>query len=66
MAVEEPKYTALVSDGACELRRYAPVIVAEVRVTGSGEPIGVELDGEAAEGRDLTFQVRPGLLQLLT
>ncbi|HZY50668.1 MAG TPA: heme-binding protein [Devosia sp.] len=34
MAVEEPKYTALVSDGACELRRYAPVIVAEVRVTG--------------------------------
>lgn len=34
MAVEEPKFTALVIDGACELRRYAPLIVAEVRVTG--------------------------------
>ena len=34
MAVEEPRYETLVSDGACELRRYAPLIVAEVSVTG--------------------------------
>ncbi len=34
MAVEEPQYTRLAADGPFELRRYAPVIVAEVHVAG--------------------------------
>lgn len=38
---------------------------ATVQVTSSGQPLGIELDGEPAIGESLTFQVRPGLLQLL-
>ncbi len=38
----------------------------EVRVIGEGSPVGVELDGEVAMGRDLTFRVQPGLLHLLS
>lgn len=34
MAIEEPDYRRLVSDGPYELRKYAPVIVAEVHVPG--------------------------------
>lgn len=34
MAVEEPKYTAVVRDGAFEVRDYPELIVAEVTVTG--------------------------------
>ena len=34
MAIEEPEYTRFTVDGAYEVRRYRPVIVAEVRVTG--------------------------------
>ena len=34
MAVEEPKFELLVRDGSHEIRRYAPVIIAETRVGG--------------------------------
>lgn len=34
MAVEEPEYTLLSSEGPFEVRRYAPHFVAEVRVPG--------------------------------
>ena len=34
MAVEQPKYAVEVRDGRFELRRYAPLIVAEVQVDG--------------------------------
>ena len=34
MAVEEPKFEVTVKDGNCEVRRYAPVIVAETYVEG--------------------------------
>jgi hypothetical protein len=32
--VEQPKYATLSTDGAIEIRKYAPQIVAEVKVTG--------------------------------
>ena len=34
MAVEQPAYTLQIDDGAFELRVYAPLVVAEVRVGG--------------------------------
>ena len=34
MATEEPKYTAHLSEGAFELRQYAPYLVAETAVAG--------------------------------
>lgn len=42
MAVEEPKFDVLTEDGSYQLRRYAPVIVAETRVDG---------DMDAASGK---------------
>ncbi|MBG6070410.1 MULTISPECIES: heme-binding protein [unclassified Polaromonas] len=42
MAVEEPKFDILTQDGSYEVRRYAPVIVAETRVDG---------DMDAASGK---------------
>lgn len=42
MAVEEPKFEILVQDGQFELRKYAPVIVAETFVDG---------DMDAASGK---------------
>jgi YegS/Rv2252/BmrU family lipid kinase len=38
---------------------------AEVRVQSPAGTIGIELDGEYAAGRDLTFTVQPGALQVL-
>jgi hypothetical protein len=35
MAVEEPKYTVTLHDGAFEVRDYPPTVVAEVTVTGN-------------------------------
>ena len=34
MAVEEPKFEVTLKDGSCEVRRYAPVIVAETYAEG--------------------------------
>ena len=34
MAVEEPKFEVTARDGSCEVRRYAPVIVAETYAEG--------------------------------
>ncbi|NDP61300.1 heme-binding protein [Polaromonas sp.] len=42
MAVEEPKFDVLTQDGSYEVRRYAPVIVAETLVEG---------DMDAASGK---------------
>ena len=38
MAVEEPPHAVLVRDGKFELRRYAPMVVAEVVTTGGRWP----------------------------
>lgn len=38
----------------------------EVRVLGQRGPVALELDGEQANGHQLTFTVRPGLLHLLS
>lgn len=35
MAIEEPEYSVLESDGAFELRLYKPMLIAQVTVTGS-------------------------------
>lgn len=40
MAADEPAHTVLLRDGAIEVREYAPVIVAEVEVSGSREDAG--------------------------
>jgi hypothetical protein len=40
MAVEEAKYTVAEKAGACELRDYEPVVLAETVVTGSIEEAG--------------------------
>src|SRR5690606_21513719 len=37
-----------------------------VDVSSEGRVIGMELDGEPAAGRELSFQVRPGMLPLLS
>src|SRR5690606_28762085 len=37
----------------------------KVEVTGGTSPLPMELDGELAYGRNLAFEVRPGLLHLL-
>jgi diacylglycerol kinase family enzyme len=34
--------------------------------TPDGAPLGLDLDGEHAEGHNLTFEIRPGFLQLLS
>ena len=36
--VEQAKYDVVESDGSIEIRDYAPMIVAEVDVTGEREP----------------------------
>jgi diacylglycerol kinase (ATP) len=38
----------------------------EVRITSPAGSIGLDLDGEHAQGTDLTFTVRPSLLQILS
>jgi YegS/Rv2252/BmrU family lipid kinase len=38
----------------------------EVNISGGGQPLMIDLDGEYAEGAELTFSVKPGLLHLLT
>ena len=39
---------------------------AEVKIHSPQGTLGLELDGEAASGGDLTFRVQPGLLKILT
>ncbi|MEP7294356.1 MAG: diacylglycerol kinase family protein [Chloroflexota bacterium] len=39
---------------------------AEVKIRSPQATLGLELDGEAASGGDLTFRVQPGLLKILT
>jgi YegS/Rv2252/BmrU family lipid kinase len=39
---------------------------AEVKIRSPKAALGLELDGEAASGGDLTFRVQPGLLKILT
>lgn len=46
MAIEEPRYQVLESDGAFELREYQPFLVAETQVDG-----GFERAGNVAFGR---------------
>lgn len=40
MTIEEPKFTLALKDGAFELRDYAPMVVAEVTVTGDQQAAG--------------------------
>jgi diacylglycerol kinase (ATP) len=37
-----------------------------VKITGDGAPFGLELDGEVATAKEVTFEICPGMLQLLT
>jgi diacylglycerol kinase (ATP) len=37
----------------------------QVDIIGEGSAVGLDLDGEHAQGQNLTFQVKPGLLHLL-
>jgi hypothetical protein len=46
-AVEEPAFTVVASDGAFELRQYAPMLAAETLVTG----VDFEAAGDIAFGR---------------
>ena len=43
MAVEEPKFELIVQDGSIDIRRYAPVIIAETLVSG-------DLDAASGKG----------------
>lgn len=50
-AIEEPSYQVLQSDGACELRQYEPVLLAQV-----------EVDGDAGDARSAGFRLLAGYI----
>ena len=50
-AIEEPAYQVLQSDGACELRQYEPVLLAQV-----------EVEGDAGAARSMGFRLLAGYI----